>query len=225
VKVLKEGKIAQAGKYQEILESGKEFMELVSAHKDALSVLDSISFTELTAPGSNQKSENKKIQNDKLPEDTNSNQPKGQLVTEEEREKGKVGFWIYWKYITLAYKGALVPLVLLSQICFQVLEIASNYWMTWAAPVSEDTAPPVRNMMLIYVFVALALGSSLCILARALLLVTAGYKTATILFDKMHTCIFRAPMSFFDSTPSGRILNRVTLALFNYFLLQLVSYF
>jgi ABC-type bacteriocin/lantibiotic exporter with double-glycine peptidase domain len=212
---MKEGKIAQAGKYQEILESGKEFMELVSAHKDALSALDSISFTELTAHGSNQKSENKKIQNDKLSEDTNSNLPKGQLVTEEEREKGKVGFRIYWKYITLAYKGALVPLVLLAQICFQVLQIASNYWMAWAAPVSEDTAPPVSNMMLIYVFVALALGSSLCILARALLLVTAGYKTATILFDKMHTCIFRAPMSFFDSTPSGRILNRVTLALFN----------
>jgi ABC-type bacteriocin/lantibiotic exporter with double-glycine peptidase domain len=222
---MKEGKIAQAGKYQEILESGKEFMELVSAHKDALSALGSISFTELTAPGSNQKSENKKIQNDKLPEDTNSNQPKGQLVTEEEREKGKVGFWIYWKYITLAYKGALVPLVLLAQICFQILQIASNYWMAWAAPVSEDTAPPVSNMVLIYVFVALALGSSLCILARALLLVTAGYKTATILFDKMHTSIFRAPMSFFYSTPSGRILNRVTLAFFNYFLLQLVSYF
>lgn len=210
---MKEGKIAQAGKYQEILESGKEFMELVSAHKDALSALDSISLTELNASGSTEKIENKDTQNDTLSEEANSNVPKGQLVTEEEREKGKVGFWVYWKYITLAYKGALVPLVLLAQICFQVLQIASNYWMAWAAPVSEDTVPPVSNMVLIYVFVALALGSSLCILARALLLATAGYKTATILFDKMHMSIFRAPMSFFDSTPSGRVLNRVTHAL------------
>jgi len=37
-----------------------------------------------------------------------------------------------------------------------------------------------------------------------------GCKTANILFEKMHECIFRAPMSFFDSTPSGRILNRVS---------------
>lgn len=214
LKVMKEGKIAQAGKYQEILESGKEFMELVSAHKDALSALDSFSRME-DSSSSNQEIENKKTQIDTSSEEANPNIPKGQLVTEEEREKGKVGFWVYWKYITLAYKGALVPLVLLAQISFQVLQIASNYWMAWAAPVSVDVAPPVSSMMLIYVFVALALGSSLFILARALLLVTAGYKTATILFDKMHLSIFRAPMSFFDSTPSGRIFNRVSHQIIN----------
>ncbi|KAJ4794702.1 ABC subfamily C transporter [Rhynchospora pubera] len=208
--VMKEGKIAQAGKYQEILQTGKEFMELISAHKDALSALDSISLTELETSSSDKKIENNKTQDNKSSEEANPNIPKGQLVTEEEREKGKVGFWVYWKYITLAYKGTLVPLVLLAQICFQVLQIASNYWMAWAAPVSEDTPPPVSSMVLIYVFVALALGSSLFILARALLLVTAGYKTATILFEKMHLSIFRAPMSFFDSTPSGRILNRAS---------------
>ncbi|KAF3341333.1 ABC transporter C family member 7 [Carex littledalei] len=58
-KVIIEGKIAQAGKYQEILESDKEFMELVSAHKDALSALHSISPVELDASSSNQKIENK----------------------------------------------------------------------------------------------------------------------------------------------------------------------
>jgi ABC-type multidrug transport system fused ATPase/permease subunit len=60
------------------------------------------------------------------------------------------------------------------------------------------------------VYVALTLISALCIFMRSHLLVMAGCKTATILFEKMHECIFRAPMSFFDSTPSGRILNRVS---------------
>ncbi|WOG84635.1 hypothetical protein DCAR_0103819 [Daucus carota subsp. sativus] len=40
-------------------------------------------------------------------------------------------------------------------------------------------------------------------------LVTAtGYKTATILFKNMLESIFCAPMSFFNATPAGRILNR-----------------
>jgi len=219
---MKDGKIIQAGKYDDILTSGTDFMELVGAHKDALEALGSIDLAngESSSTAENgsgvagnsqalHKEDKKSEQNGKIDEvDTQ----KGQLVQEEEREKGKVGFWVYWRYITTAYKGALVPLILLAQILFQLLQIGSNYWMAWAAPVSKDIEPHVNGSTLIYVYVALALGSSLCILTRALLLVTAGYKTATILFNKMHTCIFRAPMSFFDSTPSGRILNRVSKA-------------
>ena len=70
--------------------------------------------------------------------------------------------------------------------------------------------PPVGGSTLILVYVGLALGCTLCIFIRAMCLTTAGYKTANLLFHKMHLCIFRAPMSFFDATPSGRILNRVS---------------
>jgi ATP-binding cassette, subfamily C (CFTR/MRP), member 2 len=201
---MKEGKIVQSGKYQEIFESSTEFMELVGAHKDALSVLDSISPNEMDFSSLNQKTEKGQSS-----EEVNTTVPNGQLVQEEEREQGKVGFEVYWKYMTMAYKGSLVPLVLLAHISFQVIQIASDCWMAWASPASEDMDPPVSSMLLISVFVALACGSILFVLARVLLLVTAGYKTATILFEKMHLSIFRAPMSFFDSTPSGRILNRV----------------
>ncbi|CAL4951906.1 unnamed protein product [Urochloa decumbens] len=210
--VMKDGRIAQKGRYSDILGSGEEFMELVGAHKDALTALDEIDAVnngsskcsgtaKLTRPTS---SAGKKHKQDE------GNNQSGQLVQEEEREKGKVGFWVYWKYLTLAYKGALVPFVLLAQILFQVLQIGSNYWMAWAAPVSKDVEPPVSMSTMIYVYMALAVGSSFCILLRALFLVTASYKTATLLFNKMHMSIFRAPMSFFDSTPSGRILNRAS---------------
>ncbi|KAM0906485.1 hypothetical protein ACQ4PT_016738 [Festuca glaucescens] len=216
--VIKEGRIAQAGTYNEILGLGEEFMELVGAHQDALAAIDAIdvangdseAFSSSGAASlyrSLSSAEKKDKQNVKQ---NGGNAQSGQLVQEEERERGRVGFWVYWKYLTLAYGGALVPFVLLAQILFEVLHIASNYWMAWAAPVSKDVEPPVSMYTLIYVYVTLALGSSLCTLVRALFLVPAAYKTATLLFNKMHVSIFRAPMSFFDSTPSGRILNRAS---------------
>ncbi|XP_020571535.1 ABC transporter C family member 3-like isoform X3 [Phalaenopsis equestris] len=218
--VMKDGKITQMGKYNDIITSGSDFMELVGAHKEALSALDHMELGDeksinIIEDGSFKTQNNKQTQNEEPKDASNSKSEergmqKGQLVQEEEREKGRVGFWVYRKYITTAYKGALVPLILLAQTLFQVLQIGSNYWMAWAAPVSKDMEPPVSVFTLLYVYVALAIGSSLCILIRAFLLMMAGYKTATILFNKMHFSIFRAPMSFFDSTPSGRILNRAS---------------
>ncbi|KAJ7014300.1 ABC transporter C family member 3-like [Populus alba x Populus x berolinensis] len=216
--VMKDGRITQAGKYDDILNSGSDFMELVGAHKAALSAFDSKqaeSASENEISGNENKSGDRILQKEGNKDSQNGKEhvvagPKAQLIQEEEREKGSVGFPIYWKFLTTAYGGALVPFILMAQILFQILQIGSNYWMAWATPVSKDMKPVVSGYTLIMVYVCLAIGSSFCILARSTLLVIAGYKTATLLFNKMHLCIFRAPMSFFDSTPSGRILNRAS---------------
>ncbi|KAK7822372.1 abc transporter c family member 5 [Quercus suber] len=51
-------------------------------------------------------------------------------------------------------------------------------------------------------------GSSIFIFGRAVLLATIAVETAQRLFCGMITSVFRAPISFFDSTPSSRILSR-----------------
>ncbi|KAI4321713.1 hypothetical protein MLD38_035062 [Melastoma candidum] len=208
--VMKGGRITEAGKYIEILRDGSDFKELVDAHRLALSGLESERLNDESASGDKDADKDKKTKAKESKGNAAAEGGKGQLVQEEEREKGKVGFPVYWKYITTAYGGALVPFILLAQVLFQLLQIASNYWMAWATPVSEGMEPAVPESTLILVYIAMASGSALCVLIRALLLATAGYKTATILFNKLHHAIFRAPMSFFDSTPSGRILNRAS---------------
>ncbi|XP_019101470.1 PREDICTED: ABC transporter C family member 7 [Camelina sativa] len=207
--VMKDGKITQAGKYNEILESGTDFMELVGAHTDALAAVDSYEKgsapVQLTTSNDNKVSDEEEKQEEDLPLN-----PKGQLVQQEEREKGQVGFTVYKKYMALAYGGALVPIILVVQILFQILNIGSNYWMAWVTPVSKDVKPPVSGSTLILVYVVLATASSFCILVRAMLAAMTGFKIATELFNQMHRCIFRASMSFFDATPIGRILNRAS---------------
>ncbi|PIA25638.1 hypothetical protein AQUCO_11000044v1 [Aquilegia coerulea] len=218
--VMKDGKIIQSGKYDEILSSGTDFMELVGAHKKALSTLKS-SETGLASKHAKNihdndsmedsnidtQKEERNIERDSKDEIVGQN---AQIVQEEEREKGRVGLQVYWKYITMAYGGSLAALVLVILVLFQILQIGSNYWMAWATPATKDVKPLVNASTLIFVYVALAIGSSFCVLGRTVLLATASFKTATILFNKMHICIFRAPMSFYDATPSGRILNRAS---------------
>ncbi|URE04876.1 ABC transporter transmembrane region, partial [Musa troglodytarum] len=109
---------------------------------------------------------------------------KGQIVQEEERERRKIWSTNY------------------SKVC-------SNYRITLKSPTSDDLEPHVSGSLPIYVYVALAVGSFASYLISTLLLVHVRCKTATMLFSKMHTCIFWASLSFFDSTPSGRILNKL----------------
>ncbi|XP_042506587.1 ABC transporter C family member 3-like [Macadamia integrifolia] len=220
--VMRDGKITQTGKYEEILSSGNDLMELVGAHKKALADLNYVE-CEITLDNLTNSEEDgniicseKSIQNDEEKEPKNYNTEKlvgseGQLVQEEKRENGGVRLSVYWKYFTAAYKGAFVPLILLVQIFFQLFQIVGSYWMVLSTPSSEDARPHIRASTLIFVYVALFFGSSLCVFIRSMLTITSGYKAATLFFNKMHLCIFRAPMSFFDSTPSGRILNRASI--------------
>ena len=101
-------------------------------------------------------------------------------------------------------------MVLLCQVFFQGLQICSNYWIAWAAE-REDQ---VSKKKMIGIFVLLSAGSSVFILGRAVFLSTIAIETAQQLFLGMTRNIFRAPMSFFDSTPSSRILNRVSQQLY-----------
>ncbi|KAF5178840.1 Abc transporter c family member, partial [Thalictrum thalictroides] len=218
--VLRDGRITQSGKYNEILTPGTDFIELVGAHKKALlshrnSSAETGALASETVKKFDQEKGNAEEDKKQMCRNTSTIDEKllenpAQLVQDEEREKGRVGIKVYMNYITTAYKGALVPVILFLQIVAQVLQIGSDYWIASNTPVSRDVKSPIESSTLIYVYAGLALGSCIFVFGRAIGIGTVGYKTATILFKRMHMCIFRAPMSFFDATPSGRILNRAS---------------
>lgn len=231
--VLKEGQIIQAGKYDDLLQAGTDFRSLVSAHHEAIEAMDipthsssedSDENESLEAPirtskksissvndiaslakevheGSSEIKEKKKAKRSR----------KKQLVQEEERVRGRVSMKVYLTYMAAAYKGLLIPLIIIAQTLFQFLQIASNWWMAWANPQTEGDEPKVTPTTLLLVYMALAFGSSCFIFVRAVLVATFGLEAAQKLFFNMLRCIFHAPMSFFDSTPAGRILNRVSI--------------
>ncbi|XP_065874910.1 ABC transporter C family member 5 isoform X2 [Euphorbia lathyris] len=231
--VLKEGRIIQAGKYDDLLQAGTDFKTLVSAHHEAIEAMDipchssddnlpdvTIALHEkCDSSGSNVDSLAKEVQDGASSSDQKAikekkkakRSRKKQLVQEEERVRGRVNMKVYLSYMAAAYKGSLIPLIILAQTLFQFLQIASNWWMAWANPQTEGDQPRVGPMVLLGVYMGLAFGSSCFIFVRAVLVATFGLAAAQKLFLKMLRSVFRAPMSFFDSTPAGRILNRVSI--------------
>ncbi|KAF5815059.1 putative ABC-type xenobiotic transporter [Helianthus annuus] len=84
----RDGRITQAGKYNDILHSGSDFADLVGAHKEALSAIDSMGTTVQEESGSS-----KKITNDGQngkPEDSFMALDKCQLGEEVRSKEGKL---------------------------------------------------------------------------------------------------------------------------------------
>ncbi|KAG6512912.1 hypothetical protein ZIOFF_031051 [Zingiber officinale] len=209
--VLRDGKVVQSGKYQELMEeTDGELVQQMAAHNESLSQVRPSDENGLSVSVSHKLKKKKKKQQQQLREVKHyADSGISELIErsqEEEREFGRVKWHVYRTFVTSAYRGALVPLLLLCQVLFQALQMGSNYWIAWA---TEKDGRVSRETML-GGFVILSAGSSVFVLGRAVLLATIAIETAQRLFLGMITNIVRAPMSFFDATPSSRILNRVS---------------
>ncbi|KAI9025116.1 hypothetical protein CLU79DRAFT_98313 [Phycomyces nitens] len=79
-----------------------------------------------------------------------------------------------------------------------------NMFQQW---VYEDTQPTNVDYY-IFVYMAICLGCIIFDTLHTALLFWGTVRGASVLFRKMTTRVIRAPMRFFDTTPTGRILNR-----------------
>ncbi|KAK4841924.1 hypothetical protein QYF36_012657 [Acer negundo] len=199
-KVMKDGKIVQSGKFEDLsADPNGELVKQMTAHRKSLNQVK---------PPQEENSLPCQISQIEVTEETFSRPIShvefSERIQEEEAETGRVRWSVYSTFITSVHKGALIPVILLCHVFFQGLQMSSNYWIAWAAEEKRN----VSSVQLIGVFVLLSSGSSAFILGRAVLLTTIAIKTAQRLFNDTITSVFRAPISFFDSTPSSQILNR-----------------
>ncbi|XP_056168421.1 putative ABC transporter C family member 15 [Syzygium oleosum] len=201
--VMKDGCIVQSGKYEDLIADPQgELVRQLSAHRQSLNQVNPAQEDRTSSIKPCQASKIEIMEENS--EEHVKNRNLCNKTQEEESETGRVKWSVYSNFVICAYKGALVPIILLCQVLFQGLQLASNYWIAWA---TEDNGRISRGK-LIGVFILLSGGSSIFILGRAVLLSTIAIKTARHLFHVMISSVFRAPISFFDSTPSSRILDR-----------------
>lgn len=130
--------------------------------------------------------------------------------TDEIQSKGKVDLRIYFTYLKACGYGWISFYVLLSTGGIFVTIINSFILKHW----SEENAKYGRNVDVAFYLVAYAgvgvAGVLLSVLASIIIRAYVILRGSKHFHDTMAAALFRSPMSFFETTPIGRILNRFT---------------
>ncbi|KAJ0743495.1 putative ABC-type xenobiotic transporter [Helianthus annuus] len=209
--VMRDGMVVQSGKYDELIQSGLDFKDLVSAHESSMQLVQTESTEPQTVTKSHTSNSNEHTnENQKSQEQSQSSSITGtsKLIEDEERETGRVSLHVYKVYATEAFGWFGAVLVLLLSVLWQSSQMASDYWLAYET--SEDQAASFDPKVFIGVYAIIAGAAFVFVLGRTVFSMFLGLETAQKFFKQILHSILHAPMSFFDTTPSGRILSRAS---------------
>ena len=141
---------------------------------------------------------------------------------EEDRCRGQVEFDVvstYWKAVGLYVAPAVLAMLLLMQSTRNV----SDWWLAhWVSELQNNTSnattyladpadeDPYDPTFYLAVYGGIAAANTCFTFLRAFLFAYGGLKAATFLHARLVDVILQAKMIFFDTTPLGRILNRLS---------------
>lgn len=152
-----------------------------------------------------------------------------QLPEEEERREGNVGWNVYFEWLKNGCGPFKFIILLFLNLSTQVLYVMSDWWLAlWSnqeeskhAAIQKDselrdlgfnvtnvTIPFVDTHENVYIFTGIIAAVFLFGLLRALMFFKIAVDASMNMHNKMFNSLLRSPISFFDTNPVGRILNR-----------------
>lgn len=136
------------------------------------------------------------------------NEPKKTKQNKETQEQGKVKWSVYTSYAKESNLIA-VGFYACALIAAQAAQIGGSFWLKRWSELNERLGfnPEVGKYIGIYFAFGIG-GAALVVVQTLLLWIFCSIEASRKLHDRMAFAIFRSPMSFFETTPTGRILNR-----------------
>ncbi|KAJ3116710.1 Multidrug resistance-associated protein 1 [Phlyctochytrium bullatum] len=129
----------------------------------------------------------------------------GGIIAEEDRERGGVKFEVFAEYWRRAGGKPVVAAFITSFIALTATVVSNQVWLVlWS-----DRAFGLPGYVYLYTYFGIGMVNVAVILFASFVLATSGYRAGKSLHEAALAGLLRAPMSFFDSQPIGRILNRM----------------
>ncbi|KMZ71281.1 Multidrug resistance protein ABC transporter family [Zostera marina] len=204
--VMKGGRIVQTGKYDELLVKGTDFSVLISAHADSMNLIEDQNHQKVETSVEDHHPKQKK-ENDGIGTGARTGGT-SKLIEAEMRETGHVSLYVYKVYTTEAWGWYGATLLLVMSLAWQISLTADDYWLAYETSTEHPSRFNADTFMQVYS--AIAAVSVVLVVIRSILVAYLGLTTSQIFFKQMLNSILHAPMSFFDTTPSGRILSRAS---------------
>ncbi|KAG7197437.1 hypothetical protein KM043_013293 [Ampulex compressa] len=133
------------------------------------------------------------------------------LVEVEKAETGSVKWQVYSHYLKSIGWFLAISTIVMNAV-FQSFSIGSNVWLSvWSndnTTIINNTIDASKRDMYLGVYGALGLGQATFVMLAQLALVVGCIRSSKMLQSELLFAIVRSPVGFFDTTPSGRILNR-----------------
>lgn len=126
------------------------------------------------------------------------------LMQQEERAVKSVSWSVYIAYVRASGSILFAPIVFLILVIAQGANITTSLWLSWW------TSNKFGFTMGQYIgaYAALGLIQAFLMFVFSVTLTTLGTRASRVMLQNAMTRVLRAPMSFFDTTPLGRITNR-----------------
>ncbi|KAF9586641.1 Multidrug resistance-associated protein 1 [Lunasporangiospora selenospora] len=213
--MIKDGEISETGRYQELMEAKKAFYQLIEDYSVKASNKTTENQVEIKpateTKDTNQISPSVDALNEKEQKETTTSvakedDDKGNLVDEEMVLSGALQWQVYKSYAKAAsYKKVFLAFSLFAVI--QACQIGTNTWLQNWVNVANVTTHGVAYYMGVYtVLVVCYMFLSFC--AAFTIMASGGVRASERLHENLLNNVLRLPMSFFDTTPVGRIINR-----------------
>ncbi|PHH81899.1 hypothetical protein CDD82_7590 [Ophiocordyceps australis] len=134
----------------------------------------------------------------------NKNKRGAMLMQQEEKAQASVPWSVYGDYVRASGSLLNAPLVVLVLLLSQGANIMTSLWLSYWTSHKYDLSTGQ------YIGIYAGLGALQAILTFlfSLLLSVLGTRASRVMLRNAVTRVLRAPMSFFDTTPLGRITNR-----------------
>eukprot|EP00123_Amoebidium_parasiticum_P018424 comp24199_c0_seq1/m.44437 comp24199_c0_seq1/g.44437 ORF comp24199_c0_seq1/g.44437 comp24199_c0_seq1/m.44437 type:complete len:1466 (-) comp24199_c0_seq1:528-4925(-) len=202
--VLKDGSVSEQGTYDELKEAGGAFAafldEYMTEHQD-----------QKTETGEGEGVRERKMSKEGVVEVVVAKKDTGdaKLVEEEGMEAGGITWHTLSTYLGHVGWHTVTSLVLFVTVG-QAAQLLTNVWLSVWASRSASSPETVQARAFYYLGVYCALGVAYAVASLLVnfILTYGGIRASRRLHNDMLQRVMRAPMSFFDTTPLGRIVNR-----------------